>query len=205
MSGSGDRVLGSALCRFFAGAQACAGGDPEGVFEMGAAIADFDEGQVIMRLPLYLGMLAEGLLEHFSIDAAETVTAIALGWIDRFGERWCLPEILRIKGLILLHRDETGAAERILVKSLHVAKEMGARAWQLRTATTLGGLWLDSARSDDAAKLLCPIRQTFANDGITADLELADALLKRLTRAPGDLRGPGRPKARATLNPALGE
>jgi predicted ATPase/DNA-binding winged helix-turn-helix (wHTH) protein len=142
------------VCRFYVGALMSARGGPDGVVAMETAIADLIRGRFVMRLPLYLGMLAEAMVARNDLAAGQTVTDTALDWIARLGERWCRPEIFRIQGTIRLQQGEFSAAEELLALSLTDAQEIGARSWQLRAATKLSELWLSQGRADEAAQLL---------------------------------------------------
>jgi len=68
-------------------------------------------------------------------------------------ERWCTPELLRIKGAVVLQRGAAHAAamaEDDFVKSIQLARRQEALAWELRTATSLARLWWNQGRISEA-------------------------------------------------------
>jgi class 3 adenylate cyclase/predicted ATPase len=90
-----------------------------------------------MRFPLHLGQLAESLgCSGAQIQAAETIReAIAL--CDSGGERWVMPELLRIDAKLRMATHYDGgvtAAEQRLGEALVIARDQGARSWELRVA-----------------------------------------------------------------------
>lgn len=46
-------------------------------------------------------------------------------------------------------------------RALHIAREEGARAWELRAATTLARRWGDAGKRKEARGLLTPIHDSF--------------------------------------------
>jgi predicted ATPase/DNA-binding winged helix-turn-helix (wHTH) protein len=90
-----------------------------------------------------------------------------------------LPEVLRVKGGVLLARAQPSPedAEACLRQSLELSRSQGARAWELRAAVDLAGLWAAQGRSDDARGLLQPVFEQFAEGLDTADLKAAAELL----------------------------
>jgi predicted ATPase len=132
-----------------------------------------------------LGVLAEGLagLGQFS-DALATIDG-ALERSDSAGQRWCLAELLRIKGELLLQANEdqsVSAAEGCFYRSSQVAQEQGALFWELRAAMSLARLRGRQNRPDDAQQVLAPVYDRFTEGFDTADLRSARAMLELLPR-----------------------
>ena len=95
----------------------------------------------------YLGVLASGLLARGELGQADDIIQEALADAERRKERWCEPELLRIKAEIrasLGHGDDAGA---LLQQSLALAHNQGALSWELRTATSLARLLRNQRRS----------------------------------------------------------
>lgn len=133
-----------------------------------AALADFAVGLGCA------GRIADGL----------AVINQALAQSRRYEERWCFPELLRIKGDLILLQAGPGApvtAESLFRKSLDWAKRQRALSWELRTATSLARLFRDQSRSSDARGLLAPIHGRFSEGFNTADLAAARQLLFELS------------------------
>src|SRR5262249_34566286 len=85
------------------------------------------------------GTLAEGLAKTGRFDDALKTIDETIALVERSGDLVHMPELLRIKGEILLRAAGTdpGQAEDWLVRSLDLAGRLSTLAWQLRTATGL--------------------------------------------------------------------
>jgi predicted ATPase/DNA-binding winged helix-turn-helix (wHTH) protein len=125
----------------------------------------------------YLGVLASGLLAQGELGEARDTVQKALDDAAHKKERWCEPELLRIKAEVaaaLGHRDDAGA---LFGQSLALAQEQGARSWELRTATSLARLLRYQGRPAEAIACLQPIYDRFTEGFGTADLIAARQLL----------------------------
>jgi predicted ATPase len=63
---------------------------------------------------------------------------------------------------------------------LTVAQSQGAKAWELRTATSLARLWQHQGKRQEARDLLAPIYNWFSEGFDTPDLQEAKVLLDAL-------------------------
>ncbi len=172
---------------FFRGALACAqNGDPaDGVDDLDRAVAEFRAIHHWARMPFYLAVLADALARCGRlVDAAATIQA-ALDRARAQNERWCAPEVLRIRAAILTAEGRPQDAEAVLVDAMALAREIGALSWRLRAANDLAKLWRGRSRADDARKLLLPIHGEFTEGFATRDLVVAADLLASFAR-PGD-------------------
>jgi predicted ATPase len=105
-----------------------------------------------------------------------------LARVDRLEERWLEADLRRLKGEALLgcSPDCVAEAEGCYHQALAVARDQGARLWELRAATSLARLWRDHGRQAEARKLLAPIYSWFTEGFDTADLKEANGLLDEL-------------------------
>lgn len=91
------------------------------------------------------GSLAEGLAGAGRLVEARSAIEEALAVSKRDGQGWYLPELLRIKGELLL-RDTTvhpgTAAEKCFLEGIETARQQGALFWELRGALSLAHLRL---------------------------------------------------------------
>ena len=134
-----------------------------------------------VRSPFKLALLAESLGAAGDPLGLEVIDE-ALALSARTGEGWSEAELLRIKGTLLLaHRSGREAGERCLHQSLEVSRGQGAHAWELRAATSLARLWMDSAREAEAKEILAPVYEAFTEGHHTLDLREARQLLDRLS------------------------
>jgi predicted ATPase/DNA-binding winged helix-turn-helix (wHTH) protein len=93
---------------------------------------------------------------------------------------WCAPELLRAWAHRLVfsgHKNASGETEAILIRSLGLAKRQGAKAWELRAATSLASFYLRSNRGRDARGVLEPVVAQFKQGLDTRDVQSANSVL----------------------------
>ncbi|MBI6911335.1 ATP-binding protein [Pseudomonas palleroniana] len=93
---------------------------------------------------------------------------------------WSTAEILRARANALLAQNSQSAAETVLLQALEIARTQGARAWELRTATSLAELWQRQGRQQQAHDLLAPLYNAFTEGFATPDLSKVRRLLDEL-------------------------
>ncbi len=135
--------------------------------------------------PEFKGALAMALagLGQFD-DALDTVEqAITAAGHGQDGQVWYVPELLRIKGELLLQQTtatSVAAAEDCLTQAGEMAREHGALFWELRIAITFAGLRMTQNRKKDARNILAPVYGRFTEGFEMADLRAARSLLEFL-------------------------
>ena len=92
------------------------------------------------------------------------------------------PEALRVRGELHLEKGQAELAEADFRDSMSLAKSMGAKAWELPTAMSLGRLLASQGRPDEARAMRAEIYNWFTEGFDTADLKEAKALLDELSR-----------------------
>jgi predicted ATPase len=128
----------------------------------------------------YLGTLAEALGAAGDVTRGLAAADEALDRVERTEERWCLAELLRVKGELLRQKGDEAVAEICFEDSLAVAREQETLAWELRTTTSLAQLRADQDRGHEAQRILAPIYASFTEGFGTADLQAAKALIEAL-------------------------
>ena len=139
-------------------------------------------GNTLYYLPL-LGSLAEGLAGAGQLAEARSANDEALAESKRDGLGWYLPELLRIKGELLLHdkQVQSGAAvEACFLEGIEIARQQDTLLWEMRCALSLARLRLTQDRADQAREILAPIYGRFTEGFETADLCSARAMLESL-------------------------
>src|SRR5258707_12283578 len=112
----------------------------------------------------------------------------AIGRSERSEDRWCVAELLRIKGELFLLQGGSGAAaaaEDHYQQALGRARRQGALSWELRAATSLARLLRDQNRSTEAIALLAPLSNRFTEGFGTEDLKAAKALIDGFYNSKG--------------------
>ena len=115
-------------------------------------------------------------------EAGLTVLTEELTRAETIGERWYESELYRLKGALLLQQSSDNAAEveSSFQHALTIAQDQGAKAWELRTATSLARLWQQQGKRQEAYDLLAPVYGWFTEGFDTADLKDAKKLLEEL-------------------------
>lgn len=147
-------------------------------------LAVLPENRFSLRHTWVFAQYAEGLRLAGSVDEGLGLIDKALGMCERDEELWCIAEVLRIKGELLLARGDAAvdhAAETHFQQSLDWARRQGALSWELRTALSLARRYQGSGRRRDARNLLAPIYGRFTEGFETADLRGAKALIDELS------------------------
>jgi predicted ATPase len=132
---------------------------------------------------LFRAELAEGLAAAGQPERALSTMREALGRAERSEEGWCLAELLRKQGELLLligASTATGDAEPCFRQAVEMARRQGALAWELRAATSLARLYHRQDRPTRARKILAPVVRRFTEGFGTADLVNAKVLLRSL-------------------------
>jgi tetratricopeptide (TPR) repeat protein len=90
------------------------------------------------------------------------------------------PDAFRLRGELQMKQGRCEAAEADFRKALTLAQSMGAKAVELRAATSLARLLRDTGRRDEARSMLADIYNWFTEGFDTADPKDAKALLDEL-------------------------
>lgn len=164
---------------FYRAALACAQSDnPSGaVDDINRAVAEFRSINHMSRMPFILGVLAAALAKCGRLAEGATAIRAALDRAHAQGDRWCVPELLRIRASLLATEGQAEEAEGLLAESMSIAKEIGALSWRLRSANDLAQLWRTRSRARDAREMLLPVYSEFTEGFETQDLAVAHEIL----------------------------
>lgn len=155
-------------------------GDAEaGVELLARSLQALHSGQYELHTAAFNSALAEGWSMLGQFDRALTMIDNTISLVKTAGNVFRLPELLRLKGLILSSRrsPDPDSGEEYLLEALQLAGRQSALAWQLRTALDTAGLWLAKKRSMDAYNVLAPIYGRFTEGFQRPDLIEARRLL----------------------------
>jgi predicted ATPase len=131
----------------------------------------------------FLGTLVQGLASVGQVGDALLAIEQVFARSERTEERWYLPELLRLRGELVLLDGAPKAesmAENDFQQALDWAHRQDALSWELRSATSLARLWRDHGRTREAHDLLAPIYHRFTEGFETGDLVAAKALIEAL-------------------------
>ncbi|HEU5284122.1 MAG TPA: winged helix-turn-helix domain-containing protein [Burkholderiales bacterium] len=152
----------------------------EGLQLLRSALEDLPGINFSLRYTALLGELADALGRTGEVAQGLIAIDRALERSDRNEERWCVAELCRIKGDLVLSeggQSAAAAAEGHFRKGLDWASRQSALSWELRCATGLARSWQGRGMTGQAREVLAPVYARFTEGFETADLKTAKALL----------------------------
>jgi predicted ATPase len=133
-------------------------------------------------MPEFNISLVQGLAALGRVADGMALIDEAIGSVQVNGDPSHMPELLRVKGGLLLSIPQASddEAEMCFQQSLHLSRSQGALSWELRTTMDLARMWAARGRSHQALALLEPVCASFLEGSETADLQAAARLLATL-------------------------
>ncbi len=128
------------------------------------------------------GVIAEVGGAQDGVEARIGLVDEAVATCERFGELWNLPELLRVRAMLsVLGRPEgVEEARTVLVRAFGLARQQGARSWELRIAMSAAQLFGDvEGRNLAGVPLLAQISDSICGGAGTADVMAAAAMRTR--------------------------
>jgi predicted ATPase/DNA-binding winged helix-turn-helix (wHTH) protein len=153
-------------------------GDNElGIRLLRRTFESFHAKRVELRYTIFVEALASALSASGRFEEALAVIEQGLEGSSRHERRWCIPELLRLRGELALAGGRESAAESDFVEAVELARQQDLRSWQLRAATSLARFLHRQGRIAEARDLLDPIYRSFTEGFGAPDLEAAQTLL----------------------------
>ena len=146
-----------------------------------------DSGSVWGR-PYLLGLLADAYGLAGQTEQGLDALVEALGIIRTTDERFCEPELYRLRGELLLARERgpsssqvlSSEAEDCLLLAIKIARRQSAKSWELRAALSLSRLWQRQGKTQQAQHVLESVYGWFSEGLDTPDAQAAKATLAAL-------------------------
>jgi predicted ATPase len=153
-----------------------------GAQEFRQALADYSNQGNRAFSPLFHGMLAELEAATRGPDSALTLTDQGLAIAAETGERFTDPYLHRLRGDILLKCNpaDPSPAEDAYRAAVAIAKEQGARSYELLASLSLAKLYQSTARPVEAHAVLAPALEGFSPTPEMPQIAEAQALLAAL-------------------------
>jgi tetratricopeptide (TPR) repeat protein len=130
---------------------------------------------------LHDGVLARAYGRRSVPEEGLQVIAESLAWAEETGSQFFDAELHRIRAGLLLRMQRMDEAEGSYRKALEVAREQGARMWELRAACDLAQMLCNHERQAEARDLLALIHGWFSEGFDVNDLQRAKELLESLS------------------------
>jgi predicted ATPase len=136
--------------------------------------ARYEVMTTLFNISLVQGFVALGRLDEGMALIDETLRLITAN-----GDLVYLPELLRVKGglLLAISVPDVDGARSCFREAIELSRGQGARAWELRSAVDLAALLAAGGEFENANALLRPIFEQFVEGLDTADLKSAARLL----------------------------
>lgn len=178
----------SMLGRVFQGWALAQSGNPdEGIAQLIRGVDALQQSGVGLLHPFLLGVLGGLYFDLNQMQESYTVINKALDFINRKEDsgRVFEAELHRLKGELILRmkggRSEAQGkheAEQCFLKAIEIARQQQAKSLELRAVTSLGRLWQNQGKKEEARQLLAEIYGWFTEGFDTRDLKEAKALLE---------------------------
>jgi predicted ATPase/DNA-binding winged helix-turn-helix (wHTH) protein len=147
---------------------------------LNACLGALEAGQHQALTAVFTSDLAIGLARAGRPDEANAAIDKVMARGEPTRPNFYLSELMRIKGELLASGQHSSEAETWFSRSIDLAREQSALAWELRTATSLAHLWARQGRHEEARRVLQPVYGRFTEGFDTPDLRAAKHLFDAL-------------------------
>jgi class 3 adenylate cyclase/tetratricopeptide (TPR) repeat protein len=163
-------------------ALARAGAISEGIEHVSHGIKGYRATGMVPGASRLFALLADACLHAGQRDKGLAAVVDGLACAEDSGERIWIPELLCLKGqlLLLTSAQDTSGAQSCFERALDTARGLGAKFLELRAATSLARVWAEQGERQSARDLLAPIYGWFTEGFDTPDLLEAKLLLDAL-------------------------
>jgi class 3 adenylate cyclase len=148
--------LFAAYARVYGGwALVKAGQEPEGFTLLHAGLDSYRALDIRVYRPPFLALFAEACLSTSRLEGGLSAVREALAEVEGTEARWYEAELRRLQGELFLasgEPDESGA-EAAFGKAVGIAREQGAKSWELRATTSLARLLERQGKREKARAL----------------------------------------------------
>jgi tetratricopeptide (TPR) repeat protein len=115
-------------------------GNPAGIDRIRRGLHGWQTSGAELHIPTWQSMLVDALLALGSVDEADEVADRSLALAQSREEMFAVSVLLRLKGLIADRRGDAEAGEVHFAKAVAIARQQGARLYELRAACDLARL-----------------------------------------------------------------
>jgi DNA-binding SARP family transcriptional activator/predicted ATPase len=153
----------------------------EGVAQIRKGLDVLKDQEAGLRGPYYRTLLAQAHLQAGDVDEGLKCLSEALRLREQSGESWTDAEIHRTRGDLLLRKSDPRGAEVSYQRAVSIAKEQGARSFELRAALCLSRMWTGQGKHDQAAGFLRKYLAKFGKGFDSSDFKEVRSLLDELS------------------------
>jgi len=158
------------------------GGGEEGIKLIQAGSAELRATGLEMVRPYHLCWMAEACTKVGRFDEGLSALTEALMFAEKKEDRYCEAETYRLKGELLLMRNDSNVAEAqtCFERAIEIARKQSAKSYELRATMSLVRLLETQGHHEEPRAMLADIYGWFTEGFDTADLKDAKALLDEL-------------------------
>jgi class 3 adenylate cyclase/tetratricopeptide (TPR) repeat protein len=168
-------VAGMSICIGWANARGATLG--AGLEQFRKGIEQWQDNKATLHLPTWCAYYADALMAAGRVADAEATVDLGLATARRNADVVFLGELLRLKGMVASRLGRGADAVKHLTEAGAVAREQGARLFELRAARDLAQLLHEQGNPDAAYALLSGVYGAFSEGLDTADLVEAKHVL----------------------------
>lgn len=130
---------------------------------------------------LFISFITEAYLSFKQVDKAAENLELAFKHIEQTGEAYCKPDIYRLKGELILQRnDDPEEAEKYFQEAIQIAQAQAAKWHELLAVKSLARLWQSQGKTTQAYELLHKLYSWFSEGSDTIVMKEAKTLLEEL-------------------------
>jgi class 3 adenylate cyclase/tetratricopeptide (TPR) repeat protein len=129
-------------------------GTAAGIERMRRGLHAWQTSGAELHIPTWHAALADGLLTTGAVDEARETVDRALALAAERKERFAVPVLLRLRGLVADRQGDGEAAQRYLEQAIKIAREQGARLYELLAARQLAWVLMRGGNRETARRIL---------------------------------------------------
>ncbi len=175
-----DLAIWDPVCQFYQAAVGCLDDDEASLDIMHREARRIVRNGFLVRVPMYLTVIAEAALKFGRPELAIKSLAEASEHAERQSEHWYDAEILRVKGLLLWREEKIVDAEAMLRAAIACARRQGALTFELSSTTALARMLGHVGRGAEGLTLLEPVYRRVDAHAPSTDVRLAGRVLRSL-------------------------
>ncbi len=128
-----------------------------------------------------ISLLADTCIHQGLYDEARELITEGFGLIEKTGERTWMVYLTHLDAeLSLIADSDYDQAEARYLRSIELCRELQAKSFELRSATSLAAHWFNEGQRDRALELLVPLYDSFSEGQDTTDLKKSAALIEQM-------------------------
>lgn len=152
-------------------------GDPTAITDYLEADKKYANLNARLYTPMFRTTAGWNALAIGHVKESRKLASMAREMIDLTGEDFSLSDLHRLEAALAMADGNKDVAERSLNLAIEIAREQGAKSWELRAAIDLARLLDEAGQTEDAIAILNPICGSIAEGDCLEDRATAQDML----------------------------